>query len=786
MKISNKILVWFLVVQFFTVSTSFAQVVEPELSTKNTETQPQVIQDKIPTNQPQLSIIEKLFNTIPADNQIIEQFGYEIFENGVGSTSARIPSGYKLRIGDRVNVYFWGDTIDILSMAGSPVVQPSIDVIVDKEGNLFIPGVGLVTAKDKTVSNVEQEVYSLLSSKFNGFKVKVTVYEPGNFPVMVMGNIKKPGVVYLNSSSSLIDALSLAGGVTKEGSLREIVYINGANKSRLTLDLYDLLIKGQQKNISLKEGDVILVKPIGKVVALSEGVKKPAIYEFKSGESLQTLISMAGGLLPSINSKNVQVESFDKASNQKITRDVNDFELGKIYPNDGDSLAFKSAYNFSENIVTIEGNVKHPGSFQYKNGMKLSDILKTQDELLTKTFVYQAVIERIDGVEKEITTISVSLVDFFNGVIDPELAPQDKVKIYTSTKMKNVEISGYISNPGIIPYVDNMTLKDLIGTVDFEVPSEVNYVDSRIVGNMRKVNINNIVAEITSKNSDNVKTVYLYELLTRNKDTYNVNLAAGDKVLFRPVSDKEALRTVKILGYVKSPGVYKVRPGLKISNAIEMAGGLTDEAYMKGLVFNRPAISQQQQSIQEESLLKLKEDLALKINKMQNLDKNDLTTDAKQFENNQEELINIYDKKFKENQGRIAINIKDDRITESDDLEIKDGDEIFIPSTPQHINVIGEVNNQSAIAYYPDKAVKYYIDNVGGITKQAKKSEIYVIKANGTSVKAKKLSSLTLDPGDTIIIPKKIGLPISWSSITKDIFQMMVNSMGAVYMITRF
>ena len=91
MKISNKILVWFLVVQFFTVSTSFAQVVEPELPTKNIETQPQAIQDKIPTNQPQLSIIEKLFNTIPADNQIIEQFGYEIFENGVGSTSARIP-----------------------------------------------------------------------------------------------------------------------------------------------------------------------------------------------------------------------------------------------------------------------------------------------------------------------------------------------------------------------------------------------------------------------------------------------------------------------------------------------------------------------------------------------------------------------------------------------------------------------------------------------------------------------------------------------------------------------
>ncbi|EKE02112.1 MAG: polysaccharide biosynthesis/export protein [uncultured bacterium] len=803
MKRLNKVLVWLLLIQFFATSTSFAQMgntnyevidsrqynYQSDLSNKNTETKSQLQQqNQLQQAQPKLSTIEKLFNQ-DLNSQVIKQFGYEIFENSGSSASiSSVPVNYKLRIGDRVNVYFWGDTIDILSIAGNSVIQPSIDVTVDKEGNLFIPGVGLIPAKDTTVASIEQQIYSMLTSKFSGFKVKVSVYEPGNFPIMVMGNVKQPGVVNLNSSSSFLDALNQAGGVQKEGSLREIVYINGANKSKLTMDLYDLLIRGQQKNISLKEGDVILVKPIGKVIALSEGVKKPAIYEFKNGESLQSLITMAGGLLPSINAANVQLEGFDKSNNQKITKDINAAELSTIFPNDGDVLAFKSAYNFSENVVSIEGNIKHPGSFQYQKGMKLSDVLKSQDDLLAKTFIYQAVIERVYGVDKDIVTIPVSLVDFFKGLTDPELAPQDKIKVYASTQMKNIEVSGYISNPGIIPYVEGMTLKDLIAIVDFEIPSDVNYVDSKIVGNMRKVNINNLVAEVTSKNKDNqkLKTVYLYDLLTKNNNEYNLVLEAGDKALFRPVADKESLRTVKVLGYVKSPGVYKVRPGMKISDAIETAGGLNDDAYIKGLVFTRPTIYKQQQAMQEESITKMREDLAQKINQFQALDKGAAKVDAKEFAHAQEELIKISEKKYSETQGRIAINIKDDQISESDDLEIKDGDEIFIPSIPQHVNVIGEVHNQSAMAYYPNKSVKYYIENVGGFTKEAKKSDIYVVKANGTSVKAKRISSIKLDPGDTIIVPRKVGMPISWSSIIKDGFHMMVNSLSAVFMITRF
>ena len=88
---------------------------------------------------------------------------------------------------------------------------------------------------------------------------------------------------------------------------------------------------------------------------------------------------------------------FDTQTKQRLAKNVswNDAKNTKL--TSGDSVEFRELYNTAENIVTIQGNVKHPATYAYKDGMRLSDILKSEDELLEETFINQAVIRRVTG-----------------------------------------------------------------------------------------------------------------------------------------------------------------------------------------------------------------------------------------------------------------------------------------------------------------------------------------------------------------------------------------------------
>lgn len=745
------------------------------------------------------SVIEKMFNS--EKNPVkLKQWGYEIFENSSPQIiTSKIPGNYRLKIGDKVNVYLWGDTIDLLNIAGNNVIQSNSDAIVDKEGNIFIPGIGLISAEDNTLSNVEKKIFSSLSGKFSGFKVKVTVEEPGIIPVMVMGNVKKPGIINVNNTCSLIDALTNAGGIQKDGSLRNIVHINSAGH-KTNIDLYQFILKGNVSKIKLTEGDTILVKPVGSVIAINNGVKKPAIYEIKHGESIKDSITYAGGMLPSVNQKTLRLESFDNAGNQKIIQDISAEKFSIVQPKDGDSIEFRPLYNYSENTVTLEGNIKHPEKYEYKKGMKLSDILRSNDELLSQTNLYQALIIRVQDDDKDVEVIPISLFKFFKGSINPELKPQDVIKISRSSNMESVEAIGQINNPGYVPYKPDMTLKDLLSTVELnESPNNlVAEISNSNILESDRLEINKEASQNTEtqKNINQGKTrfrvIYLYELLTKNKDELNIELFAGDKINFRHVTSKEALRTVKIFGYVNKPGVYKIKPGMRINDVIEEACGLSKNAYLKGITFLRPSILQQQNDILSKTILKLQEDIALnkdKVNKKIETETSpNKTAEINRLDDSQRDLSELLQARIKQNYGRIVINIKDDaatRLSKQDNLEVMDGDEIIIPPMPEHVIIMGEVYNQSAIAYIPKRSAEYYLNNVGGITKQANKKEIHIVKINGITTKVNSLKICMIEPGDSIIVPRKIKVQSGWLNIIKETSQLGFNALSTVFILTK-
>ena len=125
------------------------------------------------------------------------------------------------------------------------------------------------------------------------------------------------------------------------------------------------------------------------------------------------------------------------------------------------------------------------------------------------------------------------------------------------------------------------------------------------------------------------------------------------------------------------------------------------------------------------------------------------------------------------------------------DIELEDGDELNVPQTPGVVHVVGEVFNETSLLYEPDGSVSYYLHRVGGMTKEADKKQLSVIKADGSVISRQQnrgkllfwnneynqwsfggFMNAELDPGDTIVVPRKLDRYF-WIRTTKDITQIV-------------
>ena len=105
-------------------------------------------------------------------------------------------------------------------------------------------------------------IKKLISDSFLGSDAFITLDEIRNIKVYVLGNVPSPGLYTLNGNSNVMHALSVAGGISENGSFRNIE-IKRDGKLISSTDLYSILIYGDtSSNTSLRSGDVILVKPI--------------------------------------------------------------------------------------------------------------------------------------------------------------------------------------------------------------------------------------------------------------------------------------------------------------------------------------------------------------------------------------------------------------------------------------------------------------------------------------------------------------------------------------------
>lgn len=719
-----------------------------------------------------LSPIEKLFNNSDSAkaDKIIRQVGYDIFSSsgGQGQSAGKFGNSYKLNVGEKVNVYLYGDSVDIMAISGANLLNPMTKTEVDSKGDIFIQGIGVVKAENRTLGEVENSINSLAAQKYKSLKVKLTVSTGNEFSVFVYGQVNRPGKVVIGNNSTIIDALGAAGGVKKTGTLRNIQYTTGSKVK--SVDLYKAIFMGNDNNIVLRANDKIFVDSIGKVVAFKNGVSTPGIYEVANNENLEQLIKYAGGLLPVTQTTSVTMTRLDNKTNERVAMNLSWANAKTTVLQSGDTVEFRKLYNEVENVVTIQGNIKHPATFAYKEGMRLSDILRSEYELLEETFINQAVIRRVSGQDNQITTIPVFLQEFFSGMNDPVLQPRDIISVYKNTNSQFVDVYGCINMPKHLTYKPNMTLKDVLTDIQFiesdmaqNHESAVNYKHEPQQGEVRLnattqnanrlIPTENVAVEITSPSGD-TQLYYLYDIMINSDRIKNIVINPEDKIFFRTLRGNEVMKTVKISGFVKHPGVYSFVEGKKLTDIIETAGGLTSDAELRGIVFTRASLRNKQIDIALKNNDKDIELLKGRVAGGFKQDKDDKQTKLDLInilENSEEEIVKNYT-------GQISLNIeKNDikSISNEDNLFVQDGDDIYIPRISNHVTVMGEVYNEQAFVYKKGTKAKYYIKKVGGYTPNANKFRTYKVSVNGRAKKIGK--NAKIEPGDTIIVPRKIA-----------------------------
>ncbi len=720
-----------------------------------------------------LSPIEELFNgeDVKINGNILRQAGYDLFGSAPSSssTAGKYDSSYKLSIGEKVNVYLQGDSVDVLSISGSSVLNPSTKAEVDSKGNLFVQGIGMVQAEGKTISSVESALNRLAASKYNSLKVTLNIASGQEFSVFVFGNVNKPGKILVGNNSTVFDALNMAGGVKKTGSLRNIDYTTSGKKKQ-NIDLYKTIFLGEDDGIILRPNDKIFVNKIGNVIALKNGVLNPGIYEAKDKENIQSIVNYAGGFAPATQVTEVTLISFDKTLKEKTAQNMQWDDAVKTIVKNGDSVEFKELYNNAENTVTIQGNIKHPATYAYKDGMRLSDILTSEDELLEETFIDQAVIRRISGKDNTIETIPVFLVDFFQGMNDPLLQPRDIITIYKNTNSEFVDVYGCINKPKHLTYISGLNLDDVLTDIQFlesdikepaaSAEHNVSYNENDNVtlaaatSNENKIiPAENIAVEITNEH-DATTLYYLYDIMINSDRIKSIKLNPNDKVFFRTLRSNETIKSIKVSGFVKQPGVYSSIEGKKLTDLIEMAGGLTDNADLRGVVYKRSNLQNKQVNIalkNNDRDIKLLEGRIASAYKASESDQQTKMDMINILKDEQSDLSKRYT-------GQIALNIKSNDLTkikDIDNIEAQDGDDIYVPRISNQVSIMGEVYNEQSFVYKKGAKAKYYIKQVGGYTPNANRFRLYKVGVNGRAKKICKES--TVYPGDVIVVPRRIA-----------------------------
>ena len=668
-------------------------------------------------------------NLIPKDQQV---WGRSIFNQQNLSFEPNLnmatPANYHLGAGDVVIIDIWGAS------------QESIESTISPDGTVTIEGVGPIKLGGLTVSEATNRLKTQLGQYYADCQVSLSVGETRSILVQVLGEVTMPGSYTISSLATAFNALYAAGGISEVGTLRDIkVYRSGKLISRI--DVYDYLMNGNTAgNVRLQDNDVIIVGTYDCLVEVRGKVKRPMFYEMKQNESVQRVLTFAGGFTGDAYTKNVRLVR--KAGAEYSIHTIEEFEMNGFTLADGDSLYVDSVIPRFNNMVEIRGAVMHPGQFQMNGKIQsVRDLLLAAEGLREDAFTERAVMHR----EKDDLTLEMISIDI-QGIMDGRLADfplkkNDVLFIPSKAELtgeQTLRINGEVNFPGTYQYAENTTIQDLIiqaGGLTRAASTAKIDVFRRNYQPAAKASSK----ELAQVFSFNLEKGFLIE------DTIFV-LLPFDEVQVRKSPTYEEQKNVKISGSVNFEGEYAMtNKEFRLSDLVKMAGGLSELAYTKGARLIREMTPEERE--QRETSLRTSQ-IAMYEQAMES-DKNYDRALA-------DSLLDL-----KMNLGYyypVAIDLEEALAHpgETPDVLLRANDQLVIPQFSNTVKISGEVMYPISENYKKGKGLSYYIKSAGGYGNKAHKSKTYAIYMNGATNKlGRRAGKDEIMPGCEIVVPTK-------------------------------
>jgi polysaccharide export outer membrane protein len=614
-------------------------------------------------------------------------------------------------------------------------------------------------------------VRSDMSRLENGDTVLVPALGP---QVTVDGMVRRPAIYELHDESSLADVLELAGGILPTATLRHIEVQRVEAHEKRTMLALDLSPTGdadsakkQLEGFKINDGDEVHIFPIAPynedAIYLQGHVLRPGRFSYKQGMNLSDLIGSYKDLLPEpaphyaeiirLNPPDFHpsVESFDLSA--ALAKPASGPKLQPL-----DTVRVFSRYDFeSAPEVWIGGEVREPGKYRTSGQAYLRDTVYlaggvTQDASLDSAQLFRT---QPDGTMK---ILSVDLREALAGnpIDNILIQPRDRLLIHriaARVDPPTVYITGEVAKPGRYPLTTNMHVEDLV----------------RVSGGVKRsaytesVDLARFDMNASRANPSDRLEINLTAAMSGDEKA-DVPLRDGDILTVRQLprwKDIGAAMTVR--GEVLHPGTYGIEPGERLSSVLARSGGLNSEAYAYGAVLMRREVRDIELKSHMELVQRVKaEEVTLKALPDTNADeKSAKLTAIGQTEATLAQL------QASAPIGRVVIHISADMKTWKNtpaDVQVRDGDVLFVPKKAGYVMVNGQVFNPTAISYRPGHSAKWYLSQAGGVTQLADKKAVFVIRADGSVIAAKNNNdgwwggdpmSATLRAGDIVVVPEK-------------------------------
>jgi polysaccharide biosynthesis/export protein len=720
--------------------------------------------------------------------EALKPFGYDLFDNELiapsyGSTVA-VPANYIVGPGDTLEIQLYGNR------------DRAFVLVIGRDGTVSFPELGPISVGGRSIESVASDIASRVSRQMIGVQANVTLGAVRGMQIFVLGEAKAPGAHSLNGLATVTSALYAAGGVTEIGSLRNIqVKRRGVTVS--SFDLYDLLIEGDTSgDIRLQDGDAVFIPPVGATVAVDGEVRRPGIYEIRGGVTAEDLVALAGGLTAIADSdRAVLTRTDDNQKRVALLANLRDANSSLVMRN-GDALRVKRLNSSLDTAIMLEGHVYAEGPVAWRSGLRLSQVIRSVDDLQPNADLHYVLIRRENQTNRYVSVLSADLIAALQSPgseKDTELQPRDRVIVFdkeagrakvigsllTELQLQSnlrqptqiVRISGNAKAPGEYPLEPSMRVSDLIragGSLeDAAFGGTAELVRHEVQGNeVRRTEL--IKIDLAA--------------VLRGDSSQDLYLKAYDSLSIKRMPEWVLPESIEISGEVRFPGMYQIRPGETLSSVLDRAGGLSNYAFAEGSVFTRDELKKREQ-----------EQLNLLADRLQS----DLSTLAlRGVAANQaqagaalsvgQSLLNQL--RTVDPVGRLVINLNEvlslvDKNDNSRDILLHGGDRLIVPKLRQEVMVLGEVQNVTSHLFRENLNLTDYIGLSGGVSRKADSDRIYVIRADGSVVPKGanrwfSHSGPQMRPGDTVVVPldteRLPALPF-WQAVTQILYNVAVS-----------